>query len=103
MRLTQNKVTKKAITKIIKYCQKALDDQKLTQAKAFEYKSGEIKGISISGRSLRKIFTGERIHINTITKTMKDLGIEWIINNGKIDIEDETKEDNNSEGVQGAI
>jgi len=70
MRLTQNRVTTKAIHALIKECQKLLDNQGLMQTKAFGCKKGEIDGIPISGRSLRKIFTGERVHVHTITMLM---------------------------------
>lgn len=88
--MNQKGVTRKALAIIKKEYQNILDDQKITPKKAFAMRANTIKGIAISGRTLRKIFTGEHVHVNTIESIIESLGKELVLNNGKIDIEDET-------------
>ena len=92
MKQKQNNVSSRAIIKIHKYCVLSLNNQGITLQEAFILPAGEIKDLLISGRTLRKVFQRDRVHLNTIRRLMDCLGIEWVLNNGKIDIKDETEE-----------
>ena len=87
--MIQTGVTKRAVEFIKKECGPLLDKQLLTLAKAFNRPRHGIDTITISGRTLRKIFNNEYVHPNTIENTIKELGGKIILINGKIDIEHE--------------
>ena len=92
--MKQKGVTKEALSIIKNEYQIILDSEGLTHTKAFVKPANSIRDISISGRTLRKIFNGKQVHINTITMIIKELGKEWFLNNNKIDIKNEA--DNSS-------
>lgn len=87
--MKQKGATKEAIDFIKKECLGIFDTMVLTQGQAFNLDKGKINRITISGRTLRKIFENEHIHTNTIKATIKELGGKVCMINGKIDIENE--------------
>jgi hypothetical protein len=90
--MKQRGVTKRANAFIVMCYQKLLDKELLTQKEAFEKKANEIEGISMSGRTLRKIFNFHQVHVNTYKRSIEQFGKNWILTNNKIDIEDEPTE-----------
>jgi DNA-binding Xre family transcriptional regulator len=93
----QRKVSKEAI-KIIKTGLKSVFDKNLLSlTRAFRAKKGEIKGISVSGRTLEKIFHGHHIHLNTIKKICDELGEVAEMENGVIYINLPEKIEENEE------
>lgn len=87
--MKQKRVTRSAMFIIKVGCLNILDKQLLTSERAFVKKKGEIKNISVSGRTLRRIFDGEHVGLTTIETLIKEIGREHILVNGQIDIKDE--------------
>jgi uncharacterized protein YjlB len=90
--MKQRGVTKQANELIVVQYQKILDTQLLTHNEAFLKKKHEIKGVNMSGRTLRKIFNFHHVHINTYKRAFEQFGKEWILTDNKIDIPNEEPE-----------
>lgn len=87
--MKQKRVTKNAMFIIKMGVTTIMSDQLLMPEEAFVKKKGEIKNISVSGRTLRRVFDGEHVGLSTIKSLIKSIGKKHILVNGKIDIEDE--------------
>ena len=81
--------TKKVYSYLEKEYQNIIDKALLRKEKVFLQKKDTVKGISISGATLRKIYEGKYIHENTIIKSLKQFNKEWDFKNGKIDIKND--------------
>ena len=98
--MKQKGVTPWAMAVIKTGCKKQFDDLNLTPNEAFIKPKKSLGMITVSGRTLRKIFQNEHVHVNTISKLIEELGKKKCITNGKIDIKDEEQENNNIEPIQ---
>lgn len=91
--MKQKGVTRRVISMIKKEYVLILDSQGLTPTKAFAMPANSIKGIRISGRTLRKIFNGKQVHIHTISKIVTSLGRICFLRNGILDISNEKEKE----------
>ena len=91
--MKQKGVTQRANDFVVSNYQSILDSQLITQKEAFDKPANTIEGITMSGRTLRKVFNFQQVHVNTYKRCIEQFGKEWILTDNKIDIEDEQKED----------
>jgi len=91
--MKQRGVTKRAADFVVSSYQLILDRELLTQKEAFEKQANTIDGISFSGRTLRKIFNFQQVHVNTYKRSLEQFKKEWILTDNKIDIEHDQPED----------
>ena len=82
----QKGVTQEALSFVKREYQLILDNQNLSPVKAFRKKANEIQDISISGKTLKKVFEGIHVHVDTIKGIIEGLGEETIFVNGQISI-----------------
>lgn len=88
--MKQQGVNKSDMSFLIKGIKAILDSENITPKAAFNKKIGGIKGISVSGRTLRRMFDGEHLHVNTIRKIIKDdLKQKTFLENGILNIDHE--------------
>ena len=92
--MKQKGVTKEALGFVKNGYQSLLDGQMIRPKEAFKMKASELKDINISGRTLRKIFKGDSVSIDTITNSIEQFGKKWILKNGEIDIDNENSNNN---------
>jgi len=91
--MKQKGVTPKANEFVVKCFQLILDNEKIMQSEAFDAKANTIKGIKMSGKTLKKIFNFQQVHVNTYKRCIEQFGKDWILKDNKIDIEDGPEED----------
>ena len=91
--MKQRGVTKEANDFIVMQYQAILDNKLITQKEAFLKNANEIEGVTMSGRTLRKVFNFQQVHVNTYKRSFEQFGKEWILTDNKIDIEHEQPED----------
>lgn len=87
--MRQKGASKEALSFIKKEGEALVNKQGLTITKAFNMKKGAIQGLTLSGRTLRKVFEGIHIHTNSIEQLITELGGKFIIIKGKISIKNE--------------
>jgi len=97
--MRQKGVTKEALSFVKKHSEELVNKQGLTLKKAFYKCAGGIEGLTLSGRTLRKVFEGVHIHTNSIELLIKELGGETFLNKDKIDIKNEEQKEDNSEAI----
>lgn len=89
--MKQKGVTRRANDFVVNQYQLILDKQLLTQKEAFDKPANTIEGIAMSGRTLRKVFNFQQVHVNTYKRCIEQFGKEWILTDNKVDIIDDAK------------
>ena len=77
--MKQRGVTQRANNFVVTRYQSILDKQLLTQKEAFDKPANTIEGISMSGRTLRKVFNFQQVHVNTYKRSIEQFGEKWIL------------------------